>query len=631
MKPRQYQTDSINKTFEFLKNHKDKNPCIVIPTGGGKSIVIAKLSEFFAERNMRVLILGHRKELLLQIEDKIKQATCVENVGVACGTLNRREISQKVVIASINTAYSALTKVPNWGNAGDFSLIIVDEAHMIQKDEGMFNAVIKAIRDNNKARLIGLTATPYRTGEGMIVGDDCMFDQISYQASIDDLQAQGYLSQIVSRDEHHNAIDTSGVKKQGGDFNLKQLATAAMADEDKLINCCKSIVLMTKHRNMCLVFAVSVEHAYKIQRHIDRFSKHLGQRSEVLHGKLNAEDRDKILADYHAGKVKYLINVNILTVGFDSPQTDCIVCCRPTTSPGLWYQVCGRGFRIHPDKKDCLVLDFGGNCQRFGLINDDFPAGFFGGEKIGNGETMKRCSHCGVINDSGDDLCIGCGKSLKAESSSQICPQCNTENSAKTLNCGECDYEFWAPEITKDAELGQIVGNPDRKIIPIGRWSAHRHISNAGDDMVRVDYYTDSGTDEPTLFNEYKVQSEFFNFQGEPNTMLFKKGQTFVDNCLARIPPEVENVSDSLIELLHKAETGTLNNEDFVECKVAGLLKECTSITIEPQKRDPKFKNVLVRKFSKSPIELAMENNAGVLSLISNAEFELESVDDLPF
>ncbi|MGE3809855.1 MAG: DEAD/DEAH box helicase, partial [Gemmataceae bacterium] len=133
-----------------------------------------------------------------------------------------------------------------------------------------------------------------------------------------------------------------------------------MDDEAIVDAACREIVELARERKSCLVFTSGVQHG----KHVAKKLKERGQHVETVFGDTLDFIRDQALADFRAGHIKYLVNVNVLTTGFDAPNIDCVVLLRPTLSPGLYYQMVGRGFRLHPDKENCLILDFGGNVLR---------------------------------------------------------------------------------------------------------------------------------------------------------------------------------------------------------------------------------------------------------------------------
>lgn len=225
MKLRDYQAEAVDAAFEYMRGD-GRNPCIVIPTGGGKTPVMAEMCRrVMAFDGCRVLILAHRKELLLQIESSLHAMAPNLDVGVFSAGLNRREGAANVVIGGIQTVWNKP------GLLGRFDLIIIDEAHMLPVDAentGQYRKLLAAERAiEPNVRVVGLTATPYRMREGTIAGDtaDHLFDGICYEVDVLQLMESGYLSQLISRSGHLEA-DLSGVHTRGGEFVPSELEAA---------------------------------------------------------------------------------------------------------------------------------------------------------------------------------------------------------------------------------------------------------------------------------------------------------------------------------------------------------------------------------------------------------------------
>lgn len=198
-------------------------------------------------------------------------------------------------------------------------------------------------------------------------------------------------------------IDTSSLHLRGGEFIAGEVE--ALMDTDTLVrNACHEILEYTKDRKSVLIFASGVEHA----KHIQSVLESKGHACGFVCGETLPFDRTQTLERFKNGDLKYLVNVNVLTTGFDAPNIDCVVMLRPTNSPGLYYQMVGRGFRLHPGKQNCLVLDFGGNILRHGPVDvlcaDNIAAG------TGSGEApVKACPQCCELIHAGYATCPECG------------------------------------------------------------------------------------------------------------------------------------------------------------------------------------------------------------------------------
>ncbi|HRS72256.1 MAG TPA: helicase-related protein [Anaerohalosphaeraceae bacterium] len=217
---------------------------------------------------------------------------------------------------------------------------------------------------NPNIRLIGTTATPYRTGTGMICGPDNILNEICYEVGIKELIRDGFLCPLRSK-ASKTRVDTSGLHIRGGEFISNELEDL-MDTDSRVKAACAEILEYTQDRHAVLIFAAGVEHGKHIQR---IFQEQHNIDCGFVSGDSPDGWRKKMIEDFRGGKLKYLCNVNVLSTGFDAPNIDCIAMLRPTMSPGLYYQMVGRGFRLHENKNDCLVLDFGGNILRHGPVD----------------------------------------------------------------------------------------------------------------------------------------------------------------------------------------------------------------------------------------------------------------------
>ena len=213
MQLRSYQQQAIHAVYDYLRN-RDGNPCIVIPTGGGKTPVMASIcSDAVNMWDGRVLVLAHVKELLEQTAGTLKQIAPDLDIGIYSAGLNRREKRYPVTVAGIQSVYKRACEFD------PFDLIIVDEAHMIPPSgEGMYQTFLKEAEViNPHVRLIGLTATPYRMTTGMICTPEHLLNEICFEVGVRELIAQGYLCPLRSNASRHK-VDTSGLHIRGGEF-----------------------------------------------------------------------------------------------------------------------------------------------------------------------------------------------------------------------------------------------------------------------------------------------------------------------------------------------------------------------------------------------------------------------------
>lgn len=400
MELRYYQADAITAFYQHLRTRSD-NPCVVIPTGGGKTPVIASICRDAAIKwSGRVCVLSHVKELIEQSANTIRRIApeLALHVGIYSAGLNSRRADTPIVCAGIQSVYKKAYDM------GPFNLILVDEAHLIPPDgDGMYQTFIREAKVvNPKVRIMGLTATPYRMSTGMICGEDRLLNHVCYEVGVRELILGGYLSKLRSR-VGAGAVDLSGVAKRGGEF--VEDAMQAMMDHEALIRqAVDDIKARASDRKSILVFCAGVQHAGHVAAAIR--SSDMGTVAEV-YGHTSDAEREAAVAGFKSGAVRVLVNVSVLTTGFDAPNVDCVVLLRGTMSPGLYYQMVGRGFRLAAGKSDCLVLDYAGNVVRHGpvdMIQPKLGSNGEGGEAPG-----KVCEKCGAVVAIAYTTCPECG------------------------------------------------------------------------------------------------------------------------------------------------------------------------------------------------------------------------------
>ena len=394
---RPYQKESVDLTFRYLTTKKG-NPLIGLPTGSGKSLVIANIIKQVRQRwpETNILVLSHVREILTQNDDHISQHIG-EKVAVYSAGLGRKEV-ERVTIAGIQSA------VRNIDVFKRFNFVIIDEAHLIPfKQKTMYRKFLNQI---GKHRCLGLTATPYRLGGGYIYGsEDSVFDELIIDMTSGDrfvkLITDGYLCNVRTKATELE-FSTEGIHRVGGDFNEHELAEKFNRDEitDKAID---EILRECEDRKKWLLFAIDIDHAESIaEKLLQR-----GVMANVVHSKME-QSRDKVISDFKSGQYRAIVNVNVLTTGFDAPDIDLICLLRPTESPVLHVQTIGRGLRTAEGKKDCLVLDFAGNTARLGPIND-ITLVIKGSGRKGGDPITKKCPECRSILPPAMRVCHWCG------------------------------------------------------------------------------------------------------------------------------------------------------------------------------------------------------------------------------
>ena len=325
MELRDYQQAAVEAVYGHLRE-RDDNPLVVIPTGGGKTPVIASICrDAVTLWQGRVLVLAHVKELLEQAVGKLDAMAPGLGVGVYSAGLGRRELEHPVTVAGIQSIWQRA------GELGPVDLVIVDEAHLIPPDDGesmyrQFLADAKLV--NPLMRVIGLTATPFRMRTGMICSPEGILNHVCYEVSVGQLIERGFLSALRSK-AGKVKVDMSDLKIRCGEFVASEVEQAFDTDE-VVESACAEIAAETRSRRSTLIFAAGINHGLHVVRV-------LGERHGIecgwIDGTTPARERESTIERFRSGALRYLANVNVLTTGFDAPNVDCVALLRPTASP----------------------------------------------------------------------------------------------------------------------------------------------------------------------------------------------------------------------------------------------------------------------------------------------------------
>lgn len=394
---RPYQEDVKTAVYDHLRT-RDDNPCAVVPTAGGKTPIMASIcKDAVGLWGGRVLILAHVKELLEQTADKLKVVCPEIGFGIYSAGLKRRDTQNPVIVASIQSVYKKACELDA------FNLIMVDEAHLIPLEgDGMYRQFLADAKViNPELRIIGFTATPYRLKTGPICTPDSFLNHICYEVGVRELIRDGFLCPLISKAGRAKA-DMSSLHVRGGEFISDEVES--LMDQESLVSSAASEIMeYTADRKACLIFSSGVQHGQHI---VEVLREEHGVECGFVCGDTPIPERDATLARFKAGELKYLCNVNVLTTGFDAPHIDCVALVRPTMSPGLYYQMVGRGFRLHPSKENCLVLDFGGNVLRHGPVDDIKVTTT---DRVDGKAPAKECPSCQAVIAAGFTTCPQCG------------------------------------------------------------------------------------------------------------------------------------------------------------------------------------------------------------------------------
>lgn len=427
--------------FELDGDHLYVDGNFVVHHNTGKSLVLAQIAKDSVEKwNGRVLILAHVKELLEQNADKIRKLCPELKIGIYSAGLRSRDTTEQVIVAGIQSVYNKACELDA------FDLVVVDEAHAISSEgDGMYRTFLADMKViNPHVRVIGLTATPFRLKGGLICKPENILNEICYEAGLKEMIQQGYLSPLISRAGRAEA-NLANLHIRGGEFISDEVA-AAMDNDALVTSACREIVELTRDRKSVLIFTASVDHCKHVAEKIQAFS---GKECAIVTGDTPPAERAEIIARFKGEFIpadlfgtpkpplKFLANVNVLTCGFDAPNTDCVVMLRPTNSPGLLIQCAGRGTRLSPEtgKSSCLFLDYGGNILRHGpldMIKVKEPGSGKGGDA-----PAKKCPQCLALIHAGYTACPECGYVFPPKENNDKMTQ--TASSAGVIS-GQVDY-----------------------------------------------------------------------------------------------------------------------------------------------------------------------------------------------
>jgi len=343
---RPYQTACIERVLAaFQHRPKGGRALVVLPTGCGKTIVFTEVARLLG---LTTLIIAHRQELLQQAADKFRIVDPMAVIGqVGAG---RHEWGAPITVASVQTISRTehLKALRQFG----YGLVIIDECH--HSSAAGYQAVLDALPE---AFVLGVTATPDRSDKQRI---ERVFGEPVFSASIIDMVEQGFLCDLRAI-AIPTAVSLDDVHIQAGDFKVDELEIAidTLARNEHIA---QAYLKHAKGRQG-LCFAVTVAHAEHLAATFNAF----GIRAAAVSGDTLPEQRRRILHAYERGDITIVCNCGVLLEGYDAPQTSCIIMARPTKSRALFVQAVGRGTRLAPGKRDCIILDITDNCLKHRL------------------------------------------------------------------------------------------------------------------------------------------------------------------------------------------------------------------------------------------------------------------------
>jgi DNA repair protein RadD len=451
---RPYQSEAIEAVFDAWRAGEG-NPLVELATGLGKSLVVAETCRRLIEQypSMRILMAVHVRELVRQNYEELRRLWPDAPVGVYSAGLYARDTHHRIIFASIQSIY----RRPDL--FAPRHLVIVDEAHLVPADgAGMYLKLFEGLRQHYPAmRVMGLTATPFRLDSGRLdQGEGRIFDRIVYSYGVGAGVERGFLAPLTAR-AGAVEIDVGGVARRGGEF-VPAALNAAANHADIVARACDDIIARGQDRKSWLVFCCGVNHATSVALAL----RERGVAAACVTGETPADDRDRMIADFKAGRLRALTNAMVLTTGFNAPGVDLIALLRPTLSTGLYVQMMGRGTRKADGKENCLVLDYAGNVRRHGPV--DMVRGK--GKAGGGGEAEAA------------------GKVEVGEVRAKECPDCRAIVALGVRECPDCGYVFTPPkhEDRPDVEVAVMAREIHDDWAPVLSWSARKWIKRDAPD-----------------------------------------------------------------------------------------------------------------------------------------------------
>lgn len=446
---RDYQSRALSMLYDWLEKNTG-HPCVVLPTGSGKSVVIAELCRQAITEwpETRILMLTRSVELINQNAEKLRTIWPDAPMGIYSASAGKKQLGEPITIGGPLSIVRVTKKI------GHCDLLLCDEAHDIShKDEGSYRKIINDLMAINPSmRVIGFTASPFRLGHGLITEKPAIFDDLIEPVSIEELVYKGYLAPLRSK-QTGLKLDTSGVHKRGGDFIESELQKAVDTDDNNeaMVD---EVIKRADGRKSWMFFATGVQHA----EHLRDILLRRGVSAVAVTGDMPKKEREQAIADFKSGKITAITQVGCLNVGFDHPDIDLLVMARPTMSPGLYLQMAGRGMRPKSHTDHCLVLDFAGVVATHGPITAVRPPKKAGD---GNGKSpVKVCDNCG-------ELCA---------IAARVCPVCGRP--------------FQEPEKLKLELRDDDIMGMDGMRLDVTGWRWRKHVSRAsGKEMLTCTYY----------------------------------------------------------------------------------------------------------------------------------------------
>ncbi|OPX56546.1 ATP-dependent helicase IRC3 [Oceanospirillum multiglobuliferum] len=513
---RPYQQEAVDATIKHFRK-SNTAAVIVLPTGAGKSLVIAELARL-ARR--KILVLTHVKELVEQNHAKYQSYGLTGSIFSA--GLKRKDNQHQVTFASVQSVAANLEQFNQ-----EYSLLIIDECHRVSGDDSsQYQRIIELLRQQNPAlKVLGLTATPYRLGMGWIYRyhyrgfvrseEDKPFQHCIYELPLSYMIHRGYLTKPVLVDAAVAQYDFSSLSQNRfGEYAEKEVNQLLGKYQRVTRAIIEQVVELAMQRKAVMIFAATVEHAKEITGYLPE------PQTALITGATDLKERDRLIQSFKQRQLKYLVNVSVLTTGFDAPHVDVIAILRPTQSVSLYQQIVGRGLRLDEGKTDCLVMDYAGN-----NVNLHHPEV---GEKKPNPDSQPVqvfCPGCGFANifwgktDSAGHViehygrrCQGLLEPVEENERPEqcdyrfrfkACPHCGAENDIAARNCHQCKKAIIDP----DDQLKDALKLKDAMVIRCAGISL-----NTSESKLKITYQGEDGEELSESFDFSKpAQRHVFN------------------------------------------------------------------------------------------------------------------------
>lgn len=455
MKLRDYQSRTLDELWSWFGKHTDGNPIVEAAVGAGKSLMIAALAQRADTEypGTRILVLVHQKELLEQNVEKIVAIWPQADVGIYSAAAGRKQLGRQITYATIGSIYKQAY------NLGRIDIVLADECHLINpKETGMWRQFLNDLaRPCPHARTIGWTGTPFRgNGVWLTAGDEALFTHVATRVTMRELLDLQFLTPLLPAPTA-TRVDASDVRTSGDDYVVSELAK--VTDREELVEAtCDEIVQLAADRKRWLVFAVTIDHAHHVCASLVR----RGVNAAVVSAETPKHDRAALIKAFRLGQIRCLVNVAVLTTGFDVPQVDFIALLRATKSPVLYGQIAGRGMRLADGKDNCLWADFTDTTERMGPV-----------------DAIK-----GRLPSA----------ARKGEAPTKLCPECGSQNPASATECIDCGFKFPEPERIKHgnkASAAAVLSSQQEALfeeVPVDEVRYRLHQKEGSPPSLRVEY-----------------------------------------------------------------------------------------------------------------------------------------------